>query len=99
VTAGDSRCRWHEDPNGRCGDPVAFPTAEEAPPFCVRHLLGLEPWIRTRAARKSGADEWIAWAARRAAQTEDDLKALGAIRPSRAIDDGRPLRPAAPERR
>ena len=93
------RCRWHEDPGGRCGDPVAFPVAEEAPPFCAGHLLKLEPWIRSRAARATGADDWIAWARRRAEGTENAVKAFGIIRPPRALDDGRPLRPGTPERR
>jgi hypothetical protein len=96
---GGDRCRWHEDPNGRCADPVAFPADTIAPPFWLRHIGRLEPWIRSRAAaRSSDASGWIAWAARRAAETEDDLKALGLTRPTRA-GDGRPLRHAAPGRR
>jgi len=90
------RCRWHEDPGGRCGDPVAFPAAEEAPPFCIMHLARLEPWIRSRASRPAGADEWISWAKRRADAETDNLKALGVIR---GLRDGIPVRPTAPERR
>lgn len=92
----DRRCRWHEDPAGRCGDPVAFPAAEEAPPFCAGHLLRLEPWIRSRSARPADAGEWITWAKRRADAEAENLKALGVVRRFR---DGIPVRPAAPERR
>jgi hypothetical protein len=95
VTA--DRCRWHEDPGGRCGDPVAFPASEEAPPFCTGHLLRLEPWIRSRVAAQGGhAESWIAWAKRRADAETENLKALGVIR---GLRDGIPVRPAAPERR
>lgn len=96
---GDERCRWHEDPNGRCGDPAAFPGDTIAPPFCVRHIARLEPWISTRAASPSDAAGWIAWARRRAGETDDTLRALGLLRPARALDDGRPVTPNGPERR
>ena len=94
--SADHRCRWHEDPGGRCGDPVAFPAAEEAPPFCTGHLLRLEPWIRSRSARPGDAGEWITWAKKRADAETENLKALGVIRGFR---DGIPVRPTAPERR
>lgn len=91
------RCRWHVDPVGRCGDPVAFPASDEAPPFCARHVLALEPWVRSRvAAQDGGASDWIAWAKRRADAEAENLKALGVLRGFR---DGRPVRPEAAERR
>ena len=93
------RCRWHEDPGGRCGDPVAFPAAEEAPPFCARHLLRLEPWIRSRAAQGGSADRWIAWAARRARDSEDAMRAAGIIGASRSIAERRAVALGTPERR
>ena len=94
--SADHRCRWHEDPGGRCGDPVAFPAAEEAPPFCTGHLLRLEPWIRSRSARPGDVGEWITWAKKRADAEAQNLRALGVIRGFR---DGVPVRPSAPERR
>lgn len=96
MTAGS--CRWHEDA-GRCGNPVAFPGVAEVPEMCTYHIHSLEPWIRSRvAARRVDGAEWGAWGARRAAQAEQELKAIGAIQPSRAVDDGRPVRPAGPQR-
>jgi hypothetical protein len=90
---GDS-CRWHEDPNGRCADPLAFPGVTEVPELCTRHLNALEPWIRLRvAARKADGKEWAAWAARRAAEADEDLKVLG------IPGDRRLARPQPPERR
>jgi hypothetical protein len=97
VTA--DRCRWHEDPGGRCGEPIAFPAAEEAPPFCAWHLLKLEPWIRSRAARSADAEDWIRWAKAKADGVEDGLKMVGVLRPPRLLADGRPARPGTPERR
>jgi hypothetical protein len=81
VTA--EQCRWFEDPGGRCGDPVTFPASAEAPPFCVRHIALLEPWIRSRSAQGASADRWIAWAARRARDSEDAMRALGMLAPLR----------------
>lgn len=82
VTA--SACRWHEDPNGRCGDPLAFPGLEEVPPFCTRHLEKLEPWIRRRAAaRQSDGEAWVRWAERRVNEADDELKAAGIARRDR----------------
>jgi superfamily I DNA/RNA helicase len=75
VTA--ERCRWHEDPGGRCGDPAAFPASDEAPPFCARHLLQLEPWIRSRAAQGATAEHWIAHMRRRAGEALQLRRALG----------------------
>jgi hypothetical protein len=88
-------CRWHEDPNGRCADPLAFPGVEEVPPFCVRHISRLEVWVRSRvaAACKSDGEAWIRWAARKADETADELKAAGILR-----GDRRPP-PEPPERR
>ena len=91
--ADAARCRWHEDPGGRCGDPVSFPASAEVPPFCTRHLLRLEPWIRSRAAREPSAAQWIEWAARRARDAEDALKAAGAIRAPRSPGARRPAAP------
>lgn len=82
-------CRWHEDLLGRCPEPIAFPGVREAPELCVRHLAVLEPWIAARARRPADAEAWIRWAARKAADHEGDLLAVGAIRPSRAISNGR----------
>ena len=93
------RCRWHVDGTGRCPDAVAAPGAPGVPELCPRHLLGLEPYARSRASQPADAAGWIAWAARRAAETEDDLKAVGLIRPARALDGGRPVIPTSPERR
>ena len=86
------RCCWHE-PGGRCGEPIAFPAAEEAPPFCARHLLKLEPWIRSRAARSSNAEEWIATGPRpgRLARGAASRR-LGVLRPP-ILADGRPPGP------
>lgn len=77
-------CRWHEDPNGRCADPLAFPGVEEVPPFCVRHISRLEAWVRSRvaAACKSDGEAWVRWAARKAEETDDELKARGLLPPS-----------------
>jgi hypothetical protein len=87
-------CRWHEDPNGRCADPLMFPGVEEVPELCARHLGQLEPWIRRRVAtRQSDGEAWIQWAARRASEADDDLKTTGIMR-----GDRRP-RPEPPERR
>ncbi|HEX3957843.1 MAG TPA: hypothetical protein VHZ03_14590 [Trebonia sp.] len=93
-------CRWQEDPSGRCADPVAFPGAHEVPPFCIRHLGQLEPWVRSRvAAHQADAGAWLRWAARKAEAADDELKALGILRPARAVDDGRPVIPNGPVRR
>jgi len=71
------RCRWHA-PGGRCADPQAFPAAQDVPPFCVRHLAALEPWIAARS-RTHGADaqSWITWARHRAEDVELTLQSLG----------------------
>jgi hypothetical protein len=71
------RCRWFEDPGGRCGDPVAFPASEEAPPFCAGHLLKLEPWVRSRAAQGATAEQWIAHMRGRAGEAWRFRRALG----------------------
>jgi hypothetical protein len=98
VTPGS--CRWHEDPNGRCAAPLAFPGTEEVPPFCMHHLSQLEPWIRRRAAaRQTDGEAWIRWAARKAEETGDELKALGLARPARVPGNRHPATPHPPERR
>jgi hypothetical protein len=73
------RCRWHDDP-GRCPEVVAAPGAPGVPELCPRHLAGVVAWARSRAAQATGAESWIEWAARRAADVEQDLRALGLIR-------------------
>ena len=95
-----ARCRWHDDP-GRCPDPVAAPGAPGVPELCPRHMTAIEPWVRARAEKPASAEQWIEWAARKAADAEHELRALGigTIRPARATDDGRPVLPQAPERR
>jgi hypothetical protein len=76
-------CRWHE-PGGRCADPQAFPGAQDVPPFCVRHLAALEPWISARARMHGGsADSWITWARRQAEDVQLARQALGYRRGSR----------------
>ena len=58
------RCRWADDsPAGRCATAQAFPGVRDVPPFCVRHLATLEPWITARATlRATEAQQWIEWA-------------------------------------
>lgn len=94
------RCRWHTD-DGRCPDPVAAPGAPGVPELCPRHLLGVEKWAMSRTVAKDSGAAWVAWARRRAAETDSVLKALGVgvLRPPRAADNGRPVIPCAPERR
>lgn len=101
MTGGDRhRCRWHEDSHGRCPDSAAFPGVQDVPELCCRHLARLDAWVAARAkAGGATADAWITWAARHAAGAQETLKALGVIRPARALEDGRPVWPAGPERR
>jgi hypothetical protein len=89
VTA--PRCRWHTD-DGRCPGVPAAPGAADVPELCAQHLALVERWA-TRAQPVSDAGQWIAWAARRARDTEDAMRALGMIAPLRAVI------PASPERR
>lgn len=94
----EDRCRWH-DPNGRCADPLAFPGVPEVPELCMRHLHGLEAWVRLRvAACKADGKEWAVWAARKAESADDELKALGVVRAPRGPLD-RPLQRARPPER
>lgn len=70
------RCRWHA-PGGRCPGPRAFP-GERMPPFCIRHLAELEPWVAARATLRSAeAPQWIEWARRKAADMQTIRQMLG----------------------
>jgi hypothetical protein len=93
------RCRWHLDGDlGRCPNGIAFP-GYKVPELCIQHLTALDPWIEARSRHPAAAEAWIHWARRQAQAAEQELLALGAIRPARALDNGRPVIPDAPERR
>lgn len=91
------RCRWHLD-TGRCPGTVAAPGAAEVPELCPAHLAAIEPWARTRA-QGGTADTWIAWAARRARDNEDAMRAAGILGPALSIAGRRAAALTAPERR
>lgn len=74
------RCRWHDNP-GRCPEPLAFPGVAEVPELCSRHILALEPWIRSRSRQPSDAEAWIALMARKSQAAERELGILGAVPP------------------
>src|ERR1022692_3879609 len=75
------RCRWCAD-DGRCPSPHAFPGKPDVPPFCLRHLAKLEPWIEARAkVNASAAESWIEWARRNAQHADAVRTMLGDQRP------------------
>jgi hypothetical protein len=76
VTA--PRCRWFDDP-GRCPDPVAAPGVDSVPPLSPRHLAVIEPWVRLRSTQPTPAEDWIAWAARRAEAADGERRELGEL--------------------